>query len=72
MVNWCRIYFIVDDKNKNKSYCKFCKQSYGGGNIARMINHLKECKKIPPNERQTIDNKISKDVDSVMLVQTLN
>ena len=57
--NWCWNYFIIDKKDSKKGICKFCGQSYGCGNVERMINHLaKVCKKIPANARVEIDNKL--------------
>ena len=39
MVNWCRIYFNIDDKDKNKSYCKFYRRRfYNPSNIR--ISHM--------------------------------
>ena len=51
-------YFNADKKDKFKATCKFCNQSYKSGHVDRMMNHLKECKKIPPYESQNSMNKI--------------
>ena len=51
--NWCWNYFDTvenaKEPQKTTSTCKFCKRPYVGGHIARMISHLKDYKKIPPN-----------------------
>ena len=60
--NWSWLYFYVDEKDKKRSICKFCSHSYGGGHVSRMIKHLRECKKIPSNERAEIEDRISKDL----------
>lgn len=57
--HWCWSYF--DSDNPKGAKCKACKQNYSGGNVTRMLNHLKNCKKITEAQKAIINDLDRKD-----------